>query len=193
LRRGEAHIAGTHLLDEETGEYNIAFLKRLLPERKIILINLVYREQGLLIPKGNPKGIKGFKDLTRKDITFINRQNGSGTRLLLDKHLKDLNIDSHDINGYNHEEYTHMGVAAAVKSGTADAGLAILSAARALDLDFIPVAKERYDIAIPKEFYNLPMIQNLLSIIRNDEEFKKAVAALGGYDISDIGKAVYEN
>ena len=193
LRRGEAHIAGMHLLDEETGEYNIAFLKRLLPERKIVLINLVYREQGLLIHRGNPKGIKDFKDLTRKDITFINRQNGSGTRLLLDKHLKDLKIDPRDINGYSHEEYTHMGVAAAVKSGAADAGLAILSAARALDLDFIPIAKERYDIAIPKEFQNLPMMQDLLGIIRNDEEFKKAVAALGGYDVTDMGKIMYEN
>lgn len=193
LRRNEAHIAGTHLLDEETGEYNAPFLKRLLPEKKIVLINLVYREQGLLIPKGNPKGIKGFKDLTRKDITFINRQSGSGTRLLLDKHLKDLKIDSHDINGYDHEEYTHMGVAAAVKSGAADTGLAILSAAKALGLDFIPVAKERYDIAIPNEFYNLPMIQSLLNIIRDDKEFKDRVMALGGYDISDIGKAIYEN
>ncbi|MBI5182014.1 MAG: molybdopterin biosynthesis protein [Nitrospirae bacterium] len=193
LKRGEAHIAGTHLLDEGTGEYNAPFLKRLLPDKQIILINLVYREQGLIVQKGNPKGINGFKDLTREDITFINRQNGSGTRLLLDKYLKDLSINPDNINGYDRDEYTHMGVAAGVRSGAADAGMGILAAATALGLDFIPVAKERYDIAIPLEFYSLQMIQCLIDIIRNDKEFKEAVLSLGGYDVSDTGKVMYEN
>jgi putative molybdopterin biosynthesis protein len=166
LKKGEAHMAGTHLLDEETGEYNIPFITRLLGDKKIALINLVYREQGLLVPKGNPKNIKGFDDLTRSDIVFVNRQAGAGTRLLTDKCLKELGIDPHTVKGYEREEYTHMGVASAVLTGVADTGLAILASARALNLDFIPVAKERYDIAVPMEFLDLEMVRNLLTIIR---------------------------
>lgn len=192
LKRGESHLGGTHLLDEETGEYNIPFIKRLLPEKGIVLVNLAYREQGLLVPKGNPKGIKGFEDLKRKDITFINRQAGAGTRLLTDKYLKELGIDPHDVKGYEHEEYTHMAVASAVATAVADTGLAILSSARALGLDFIPVAKERYDLAILREFYETEMIQRLLGIIREDDEFRSEVLALGGYDISDMGKVISE-
>ncbi|MBI4691492.1 MAG: molybdopterin biosynthesis protein [Nitrospirae bacterium] len=191
LKRGEAHIAGTHLLDEETGEYNIPFIKSLLPDRKIVLVNLVYREQGLLVLKGNPKNVKGFKDLAREDVFFINRQSGAGTRLLTDKHLKEHGINTKDVQGYEREEYTHMGVASAVLTGLADTGLAILASARALGLDFIPVAKERYDIAIPMEFYNTGMIQNLLSIVREDNEFRETVVNLGGYDITDMGKVMY--
>ena len=191
LKRGEAHIAGTHLLDEETGEYNIPFIKRLLPDEKIILINLVYRQQGLLVLKGNPKNIRGFEDLLREDITFINRQSGSGTRLLTDKYLKELEIDSRKIKGYEKEEFTHMGVASAVLNGIADTGLGIFAASKALGLDFIPVAKERYDIALPERFYELDMIQKLLEIIRNDLEFKNTVVNLGGYDVADMGKIIY--
>ncbi len=190
LKKGEAHMAGTHLLDEETGEYNIPFIKRLLGDKKIALINLVYREQGLLVPKGNPKNIKGFDDLTRSDIVFVNRQAGAGTRLLTDKCLKELGIDPHAVIGYEREEYTHMGVASAVLTGVGDTGLAILASARALNLDFIPVAKERYDIAVPGEFLDLEMIRNLLTIIRDDGEFRETVSSLGGYDISDMGNVL---
>jgi putative molybdopterin biosynthesis protein len=192
LKRGEAHIAGTHLLDEETGEYNISSIKRFLSDRSILLINLVYREQGLLVPKGNPKDIRGFKDLTRNDIVFVNRQSGAGTRLLTDKCLGELGINPQEVKGYEREEYTHMGVASAVLTGVADTGLAILASAKALNLDFIPVAKERYDIAIPQEFLNMDMIGHLLAIIRSDVEFRETVAGLGGYDVSDMGKVMYE-
>ena len=191
LKKGEAHIAGTHLLDEETGEYNVSYIKRLLSDKKVILINLVYREQGLLVPKGNPKNIKGFNDLTREEVVFINRQSGAGTRLLTDKHLKDLGINPGSVKGYDREEFTHMGVASAVLTGIADTGLAILASARALGLDFIPVAKERYDLAIPADFYNTEMIESLLKIIRAEDEFKNMVMSLGGYDVSDMGKIVY--
>jgi len=191
LKRGEAHMAGTHLLDEETGEYNITFIKRLLSDKKILLINLVYREQGLLVPKGNPKNIKGFEALTRNDVVFVNRQSGAGTRLLTDKCLRELNINPEDVKGYEREEYTHMGVASAVLTGIADTGLAILASARALNLDFVPVAKERYDLAIPREFFETEMLQYLLKIIREDTEFRTLVKSLGGYDISDMGKVVY--
>jgi len=193
LKKGEAHMAGTHLLDEETGLYNVPVIRRLLPERRIVLINLVYRQQGFVVKKGNPKGIRGFEDLNRDDVVFINRQSGSGTRLLTDKHLREAGIESSSVKGYAREEYTHMGVASAVLTGVADTGLAILAAANALGLDFIPVAKERYDIAIPREFIELEMLKALLGIIREDEEFRNVVMAMGGYDISDMGKIMYES
>jgi putative molybdopterin biosynthesis protein len=192
LKKGEAHAAPTHLLDEDTGEYNVSYIKKLIPDKEVALINLVYREQGLMVLKGNPKNIRAFKDLTRDDVTYINRQGGAGTRLLLDKCLKDEGIDPADIKGYEREEYTHMAVASAVLTGVADAGLGVLSAANALGLDFVPVAKERYDLAIPEEFIDSEMMQALLKIIREDGEFKSAVMALGGYDVSNMGKVMYE-
>jgi putative molybdopterin biosynthesis protein len=190
LRREEAHIAGTHLLDEKTGEYNIPFIKQLLGDKEIILINLVYREQGFMVLKGNPKNIRGFEDLLREDIIFINRQAGSGTRLLIDKHLREFNIEPSKIKGYEKEEFTHMAVASAVLGGIADTGVGIYAASKALGLDFIPVTKERYDLAIPERFYNTEMIQRLLEIL-NDREFKNTVKSLGGYDIKDMGKIIY--
>lgn len=193
LKKGEAHIAGTHLLDEETGEYNIPYIKKLLSGCRIKLVNLVHREQGLFVRKGNPKNIQGFKDLVRDDVVFMNRQQGSGTRLLTDKHLRELGILSKDIKGYEREEYTHMGVASAVRTGLADTGLGILAAAKALGLDFVPVAKERYDLAIPEEFYHSESVQSVLKIIREDDEFRSSVINLGGYDISEMGKILYQD
>ncbi len=192
LKRGEAHLAGTHLLDEETGEYNICYIKKLLPDTKIVLVNLVYRTQGFIVPRGNPKGIHGFDDLRRKDVVFVNRQAGAGTRLLTDLNLKKLRIDPAAVNGYYHEEFTHMAVAAAVLSGAADTGLAVLSAAQALDLDFVPVAKERYDLAIPRDCYDAPMLQALLGIIRGDREFRERIVSMGGYEVSEMGRVIAE-
>lgn len=192
LKRGEAHLSGTHLLDEETGEYNVPVIKKLLSDKKIILINLVYREQGLLVLKGNPKNIRGFEDLIRSDVVFVNRQSGAGTRLLTDKCLRELGIKPENVKGYEREEYTHMGVASAVLTGVADTGLAILASAKALNLDFIPVANERYDLAIPREFFETEMLQHLINIIKEDAEFREMVVGLGGYDISDMGKVMYE-
>jgi putative molybdopterin biosynthesis protein len=191
IKRGEAHIAGTHLLDEKSGEYNVPYVRRLLPDRQVVLVNLVYREQGLLVRRGNPKGIKSFADLVRDDVIFINRQAGSGTRLLLDKGLREHGINPGLIKGYDREEYTHMAVASAVLTGLADTGLAVDSSAKALDLDFIPVAKERYDLAVPAEYLDTAMIKALLGIVRDDEEFRLTVEALGGYDITDMGKVMY--
>ena len=191
LKKGEAHIAPTHMLDDESGEYNIPFLQRLLPEKDVTLINLVYRTQGLMVRKGNPLGITGLGDLRRDDVTFINRQRGAGTRLLLDKSLRELGIDSSEVSGYEREEYTHMAVASAVLTGIADTGLGILSAANALGLDFIPVAKERYDLAIPAEMLEDDRVKALLEIIRSDREFRKTVEDLGGYDVADMGKIMH--
>jgi putative molybdopterin biosynthesis protein len=192
IKKSEAHIAGTHLLDEATGEYNIPFIRRLLKGISLKLINLVYRKQGLLVQKGNPKNIHAVNDLVRDDIVFINRQPGSGTRLLTDKCLKESDINTQIVEGYDKEEFTHMGVASAVASGAADTGMAILTAAIALDLEFIPVADERYDLVITSEDFETPMIQSLLRIITSDEEFRETVTSLGGYDVRDMGKIMYE-
>jgi putative molybdopterin biosynthesis protein len=192
IRRGEAHLAGTHLLDEETGEYNISYIKKYLPEMGLQLINLTYREQGLLVSRGNPLNIRGFTDLARREVRFINRQRGAGTRLLTDMHLKRLGINPDQVNGYEREEYTHMNVASAIVSNSADTGLAIRAAAVALDLDFIPVAEERYDLILPKKFLHDPKVVALLQTIRENKEFRQTVANLGGYDLRDCGRVMYE-
>jgi putative molybdopterin biosynthesis protein len=192
IRKSEAHVAGTHLLDEVSGEYNVPFVKKLLKDIPLKLINLVYRQQGLIVRKGNPKNINAIHDLTRSDLVFINRQPGSGTRLLTDKCLKETGIDISSIKGYDKEEYTHMGIASAVASGSADTGMGILTAAIALDLEFVPVAKERYDLIIRGDYLESPMMKAFLQIVSSDEEFRDAVNALGGYDVSDMGKVIYE-
>ncbi|MDA8234238.1 MAG: molybdopterin biosynthesis protein [Clostridia bacterium] len=192
LRRGEAHLAGIHLLDEATGEYNVPYLNRMLGNRPVVLVNLVLREQGLLVPKGNPKGIGGITDLVGKGIKYINRQRGAGTRLLLDYQLGQLGLSQEEIEGYDREEFTHMAVAAAVASGSADTGLGIYAAAQALGLDFIPVAQERYDLAIPGEFWDTPHIRDVLAILA-DDDFKQEVLALGGYDVSRMGEVIFSS
>lgn len=189
LKRREAHIAGTHLLDENSGEYNVSYIRRTLAGEKIVLMNLVYREQGLMVARGNPKGISALSDLTRKDVTFINRQPGSGTRVLLDYKLKQAGIDPSLIAGYEREEFSHTAVAAIVASGAADVGLGILAAARALGLDFVPLLQERYDLAIPVAFYGSDLLRPLLTLIRS-QEFAEILASLGGYDTRDTGREI---
>jgi len=189
LKQKRTHLATAHLLDPESGEYNFPYIKKMLPHRELMVVNLTYREQGIMVKRGNPKNIKGIDDLIKKDIKFINRQKGSGTRVLLDYLLKKKGINPLDIQGYSKEEYTHLIVASAVAEGSVDAGLGILSAAKAFHLDFVPVAKERYDIIIPKEYYSSLKIQKLLTIIRS-EKFRKKVLSLGGYDLSKSGKVL---
>lgn len=191
LKQKRTHLATAHLLEPESGEYNFPYIKKMLPQRELIVVNLTYREQGIMVKRGNPKNIKGIDDLVRKDIKFINRQKGSGTRVLLDYLLKKKGINPLDIQGYSKEEYTHLMVASAVTEGSVDAGLGILSAVKAFHLDFVPVAKERYDIIIPKEYYSSLKIQKLLTIIRS-EKFRKKVLSLGGYDLSQSGKVIKE-
>ncbi len=191
MRRGEAHIAGIHLLDEETGEYNVPYVKRYLDSKDYALLNLVYREQGLMVPPGNPKDIQGISDLVKPGISFVNRQRGAGTRILLDLELRKLGIGEDKISGYEHEEYTHMGVAASVANSVADVGLGIRSAARALGLDFIPVAWERYDLLMTREFLHSSSMDKLFSVIWS-QQFKDQVSSLGGYDVSDSGEVMWE-
>lgn len=192
IKRGEAHIAGTHLLDEETGEYNISFIQRFLKNIPLQLINLCYREQGLIVAKGNPKNIHNFRDIAGKRHIFINRQNGAGTRLLTDKVLQDEKIDTSEIIGYDHEEYTHMSVAASVANGSVDAGLGIRAAANALELDFVPVAEERYDLIVPGQHLKDSKVTTIIELIRTNKAFHEAILALGGYNLRDCGKVMYE-
>jgi putative molybdopterin biosynthesis protein len=195
LQRNEAHLAGSHLLDEETGEYNVGYIQRMLVAHGIhgVLLGFVNRTQGLIVPKGNPKQVKELDDLRRDDVVFVNRQRGAGTRVLLDYELKKRAINPRQIQGYDRTEYTHLSVAAAVKSGAADAGLGILAAARALELDFIPLFDERYDLVIPAEQYAADLLQPLLAMIRDKASgFAAAVESLGGYGVEQMGSVLDE-
>ncbi len=191
LQRREAHLAGSHLLDPQTGEYNLSYIRRYLPGIPVRVIALVGRKQGLLVPKGNPKRIESLLDLMRSDVVFINRQRGAGTRVLLDYHLNLLGIDASAIQGYEREEYTHLAVAAAVASGRADCGLGIAAAAKALDLDFVPLFDERYDLIIPLEHCQNPLLSPLFDVLE-DSDFRHAVSALPGYDVSMMGNLIAE-
>jgi putative molybdopterin biosynthesis protein len=191
LRRKEAHIAGSHLLDPESGEYNITYVEKYLPGEQVKVLALVGRQQGLLVPPGNPKDIHTLEDLNRQDVSFINRQRGSGTRVLLDYHLGLISINPDQIQGYNQEEYTHLAIAAAVSSGKADCGLGIAAAAQALALDFIPLFEERYDLIIPIEYWESELLEPLIKVIE-ETSFRQAVQALPGYDISLMGTLISE-
>jgi molybdate-binding protein/DNA-binding transcriptional regulator YhcF (GntR family) len=189
LERGEAEVAGCHLLDEESGEYNLPFVRRILPGEEVVLVTLVHRQQGLMVARGNPKGIAGLEDLARPDVTMVNRQRGAGTRVLLDVRLKQLGVAPEGIRGYDRQVETHTAVAAAIASGSADTGLGILSAARSMELDFIPVGRERYDLAILAAHWELPDVKLLLEAVRSDS-YKAVVRELGGYDTTDTGRKV---
>ncbi|GAP20716.1 molybdopterin biosynthesis protein [Leptolinea tardivitalis] len=189
LRRGEAHFAGSHLLDPETGVYNKSYINQYLPDTPVSVFNWVGREQGLIVQKGNPKNILSLKDLERSDISYVNRQRGSGTRVLLDYQLGKLGLSAERISGYAQEEYTHLAVAAAVKSGRADCGMGITAAANALELDFIPLYTEQYQLVIPNTVLENHLLDPLFDLTQ-DPEFKKAVLKLPGYTVSDMGRLV---
>lgn len=189
IKKRVCHLAGSHLLDIDDGSYNISYIKKYLPNTKVKLINLVFRDQGLIVSPENPKAIKGIEDLDRNDITFINRQAGSGTRILLDYKLNQLGMEPEKISGYDNEEFTHMSVAVAVLSGSVDVGLGIFAAAKALNLDFIPVVTEQYDLIIPEEYFEWENIQVLLETI-STKEFKDRVEALGGYSTEKTGEII---
>ncbi|MDC0035491.1 molybdopterin biosynthesis protein [Chloroflexi bacterium] len=187
LSKGFAHMAGTHLLDEVTGDYNVSAVKRHITNQKIHIYDFVGRTQGIMVQKGNPKGIKDVKDLLGSGTKFLNRQRGSGTRVLFDFLLKQAGIDSENIVGYDNEEYTHWNVAAAVSSGFVDAGMGIMAAALASDLEFIPLENERYQIAIPSKFIgSLDNVDILLETLLS-KNLRKQIDSLGGYDVSMMG------
>ena len=189
LRRGEAHLAGSHLLDPQSGEYNLSYIRQYLPDVAVTLVEWVGREQGLLVLAGNPKGITALTDLVRSDVLYMNRQRGAGTKVLLDFHLARLGIRPEQVRGYEQEEFTHLAVAAAVVSGRADCGLGVRAAATALGLDFIPVAIEPYQLVIPTRFFEHPLLQPLRHLME-DEPFRRAVEGLPGYDVRKMGQIV---
>jgi len=191
LREGRSHMGGTHLLDTETGEYNVTYVRKHLAGVPVRLVTLALREQGLMVRRGNPDRVRSLEDIGRGDVMFVNRQAGSGTRVLLDYNLARLGIDPARIRGYSHEEYTHMAVGVAVLSGVAHAGLGIRAAANALGLDFVPVATERYDLCIPVAYLDDLRVRALLDTLASPE-FRAAVEALGGYDVSPMGKVAWE-
>ena len=187
LRDGLCHLAGSHLLDPATGEYTLPYVDRVLGDREIAVVRLVHRAQGLLVPPGNPARLGGLADLARPGLRYVNRQRGAGTRVLLDTELGRLGIDPSAVSGYEREEPTHLAVAAAVAAGRADCGLGILAAARAFGLDFVPVAREPYDLVLPAELLPDPLLHPLWGILAS-EEFRASVRALGGYGTEETGR-----
>ncbi len=192
LRRGECHLAGCHLLNADTGEYNRSYLQQYIPDLPVTLITLVGREQGFIVARGNPKGIRHIYDLADPAVLFINRQRGAGTRVLLDYQLTQAGLTPDNVRGYEREEYTHLTVAAAVASGAADVGLGIRAATAALELDFIPLVSERYDLAIPHEHRESSLLQPLLDLL-HDRDFRAAVSDLPGYSIEEMGRVAHED
>ncbi len=189
LRDGLCHMAGSHLLDSDSGEYTLPYLKRLLPDRDVAVVRLVHREQGLIVAPGNPGGTTGIEDVASRGLRYVNRQRGAGTRVLFDHELSRHGISPEAIQGYEREEHTHLAVAAAVAAGRADCGLGVLAAARAFGLDFVPVAKEPYDLALLKDSIEDVLLTPLWSLLES-EDFRRAVTDLGGYDTSEMGRRI---
>jgi putative molybdopterin biosynthesis protein len=184
LRDGLCHLAGCHLLDPETGEYTLPWIARVLPGREVDVVRLVHREQGLIVARGNPLGVTGLADLPR--LRFVNRQRGAGTRVLLDHELARAAIDQAAVDGYEREQPTHLAVAAAVAAGRADAGLGVMAAARAFELDFVPVAREPFDLVMaPGEPAAAPLLE-----LMQERDFRAQVEALGGYSTAETGRRI---
>lgn len=192
LYNNKVSITSAHLWDWETSEYNVSFVKKLLPGIPCVIVNLAYRMQGFYVQKGNPKNIKGWEDLNREDLSYINRERGCGVRVLLDGKLREFNIPSSSVNGYNYEESSHLSVASSIARGKGDFGLGIEKVAKQIDnIDFIPLQKERYDLVIKKENLENPAYKEILNII-NSDDFKGELEGLGGYDLKDTGKIISE-
>ena len=189
IRRGEAHAAGCHLLDTETGKYNTAFIKKYFPKGGVKLLRCVGRQQGLMLQKGNPLGIENFADIARPGLRFVNRQKGSGTRILTDYLCKKEGLTPEAIYGYDREELTHTSVAAQLASGSADAGMGIYSAAQLYDLDFLPVCIEEYDLIIPDRAWDSPMVRQLVATLKSPA-FRKKILAMGGYTLDRPGEII---
>ena len=187
VKRGETHIAGTHLLDEADGSYNFSYIKKFFPNGGVRLVECVERTQGLMLKKGNPLNIHSVSDLKNNGVRYVNRQKGSGTRILIDYLCKKENIDTSLIYGYDREEFTHTSVAAQIASGTADAGMGIFSAAKLYDLDFVPICMEQYDLLIPDSAWDTPMVKKLMEILES-KEFSDRLTSLGGYRLTNPGK-----
>ncbi|MFP7297347.1 substrate-binding domain-containing protein [Neobacillus niacini] len=191
LYRGQSDIAAIHLLDPASEEYNLPFIHQLFVYESIAVIRFVSREQGFIVAKGNPKGIESFNDLTRKDVQFVNRQKGAGTRFLLDSLLSRNGINPSQINGYKNEEWNHLSTASYISRGMADVAFGIQSAASHLGLDFIPIAKEQFDLVFRFTDDNKQNLINLLTYLQSPK-FKSSLTDLEGYDIKELGTVIYQ-
>jgi putative molybdopterin biosynthesis protein len=189
LRDGLCHLAGSHLLDPDTGAYTLPYVDRILAERDVAIVRLAHREQGLIVAPGNPLGVSGIGDLSHEGLRYVNRQPGAGTRVLLDYELNRGGIDSATITGYEREEPTHLAVAAAIASGRSDCGMGVRAAARAFGLDFVPVAQEPYDLVLDRASLELPLLQPFWALLE-DPSFKRSVEVLGGYDTAEMGRRI---
>ena len=189
LKQGRSHIAGAHLLHPETNEYNFPYLPKYLPKLETVVVHFVRREQGLMVQPGNPLNISGFEDLCGPNVRFVNRQEGAGTHILLDYHLRQLGIEGSRIKGYDYRVSTHNEVARAIKTDLADVGLGIYAAALAFGLEFIPITEEQFDFIIPKAYFYTEPIQKFIEVIRA-EDFIHKVEQMGGYDVKDAGKVL---
>jgi putative molybdopterin biosynthesis protein len=189
LRDGLCHIAGSHLLDPDTGTYTLPWVERVLGDRPVAVVRLVHREQGLIVAPGNPLGLRGIEDLVRPGLRYVNRQRGAGTRVLLDHELGRRGIAPDAVGGYAREEHTHLAVAAAVAAGRADCGLGVLAAARAFGLGFVPVTREPYDLVMAAATVDDPVLAPLWELL-SSRAFLERVEALGGYSTEESGRRV---
>lgn len=189
VRRGEAHAAGCHLLDTATGEYNLAFIRKYFPKGGVKLVRCVGRQQGLMVARGNPFQIEKFADIAKEGIRYVNRQKGSGTRILTDYLCRRENLNTDAIYGYDREELTHTSVAVQIASGSADAGMGIYSAAKLYDLDFIPICIEEYDLIIPDHAWDTPQVQQMIATMKT-EAFREKLLSLGGYTVENPGEII---
>jgi len=189
LRDGLCHLAGSHLLDPATGEYTLRYVREVLSGHEVAVVRLVHREQGLIVASGNPLDLSGIADLSGGKLRFVNRQRGSGTRVLLDYELARLDLSPTSITGYEREEYTHLAVAASVASGRSDCGLGVLAAARAFGLGFVPVTREPYDLVLEAATLEEPLLGPFWDLL-SSSDFKDSVRALGGYDTTEMGARI---
>ena len=189
IRRGEAHAAGCHLLNTDNGEYNVSFIKKYFPRGGVKLVRCVGRQQGMMVAKGNPLGIEAFADIAKPGVRYVNRQRGSGTRILTDYLCKQNDLDTAAIYGYDREELTHTSVAAQIVSGSADAGMGIYSAAKLYDLDFIPICIEEYDLIVPDHAWDTPQVRAMLETMKSDA-FREKILSLGGYTVENPGEII---
>jgi len=189
LRDGLCHLAGSHLLHPATGEYTLPYLDEMMGDRDLAVVRLVHRDQGLIIPSGNPRGVTGIADLASGELSYVNRQRGAGTRMLLDQELRRLGIDPVTVHGYEREEPTHLAVAAAVAAGRADCGLGILAAARAFGLDFVPMVQEPYDLVVEAASLTDPLLAPLWELLAS-AHFQASVRRLGGYGTEETGRRI---
>lgn len=186
LRQGLTQLAGCHLLDAQSGEYNLPFVQRFFPDQEVVLLTLAHREQGLMVPSKNPRQIHGLEDLGRADLKFVNRPPGSGTRLWLDQHMKMLRLLPQSVHGYDFQVYTHTAVAEAIVDGRADFGLGLRAAANKHNLDFIPLFQERFDLVIHRDHLQDPRLLPLLDFL-NSAAYRRGIESLGGYSTSQTG------